>query len=233
MGKLTWLFMLFLCISQYSNCQDLGTETRQEDTKKPIAFTIGFSKVINVENKEFDIYAGVMLERKNGWGYGLDLTRSSYTPSSLQGFPPVSEIEDFEGTDLPEGLRKTFRSGERDNRLYSLSPNIFKSFYLNNKKSIKLYFTLGPSIIYSEDYEYRARFSPGSDGGGFGFPSPPSLEYRRVKEDKKVILGGFSRASVRYRFNNIVGIEFSAYGNINGTKSVYGLQFGVVLGRLF
>ncbi len=234
MRKLIKLFVVVVCISNYGYGQDLGTENKQNKMRKPIAFTNGFSKVLNAESDELDVYAGIMLERKNGWGYGFDFTKSAYTPSSLQGLPPISEIENFEGTELPEGTDINFSYTEkRDNRLYSLSLNVFKSIALNNKKSIKLYIMAGPSIIYSEDYEYKVEFSPGSSGG-FGFPLSigPSLDYRRSKESKKIILGGFSKISLRYTFNKVVGLELSGYGNVNRVKSVYGVQFGVVLGRL-
>ncbi|WP_298317249.1 hypothetical protein [uncultured Aquimarina sp.] len=233
MRRLIKLFVLLLYIFNYCSGQDVKTD------KKSIAFTNGLSTIVSDESNDLDIYAGLMFERKNGWGYGFDFTSSAYTPESTKGIPPIEEIENFEGTELPEGTEKRFPyGGERDNRLYSLSPNVFKSFTLNKKKSLKIFIAGGPSIIYSEDYEYKAEFSPASSCGfgGFCFPGisrGPSLDYRRSKESKKVIFGGFSKISLRYTFNRVVGLELSTYGNLNGVKSVYGLQFGVVLGRLF
>ncbi|WP_299895740.1 hypothetical protein [uncultured Aquimarina sp.] len=238
MKKLVSVTILFLCVSKYSYSQNLDNDQKQRREKKPIAFTNGFSSIASDESNELDIYGGIMFERKNGWGYGFDFTRSAYTAESTKGIPPIDEIENFEGTELPEGIEKRFPySGERDNRLYALSPNLFKSFALNKKRSFKIFAMLGPSIIYSEDYEYAVEYSPGSTCGfgGFCFPgsSGPSLDYRRVQESKKIILGGFSKISLRYTFNSVVGLELSTYGNLNGVKSVYGFQFGVVLGRLF
>ncbi|SEL06387.1 hypothetical protein SAMN04487910_1600 [Aquimarina amphilecti] len=232
MKRLIKLFVLLLCLSKYCYGQDIRTD------KKPIAFTSGFSTIVSDESNELDIYAGVLLERKNGWGYGFDFTRSAYTSESAKGIPPITEIENFEGAELPSGIEKRFPySGKRDNRLYSLSPNVFKSFALNKKRSLSIFIMGGPSIIYSEDYEYTAKYSPASscEFGGFCFPdsSGPSLDYMRSKENKKIVFGGFSKISLRYTFTRVVGVELSAYGNLNGVKSVYGLQFGVVLGRLF
>ncbi len=233
MKTLIKLFFLLLCISKYCYGQDIRSD------KKPIAFTNGFSTIVSDESNELDIYASVLFERKNGWGYGFDFTRSAYTAESTKGIPPVTEIENFEGTELPSGIEKRFTyNSKRDNRLYSLSPNVFKSFALNKTRSLSIFVMGGPSIIYSEDYEYTAKYSPGSSCGfgGFCFPggnSGPSLDYMRSKENKKIIFGGFSKISLRYTFTRVVGVELSAYGNLNGVKSVYGLQFGVVLGRLF
>ncbi|MBW1294234.1 hypothetical protein [Aquimarina litoralis] len=238
MKKLISITILFLCISKYGYNQDLDTNKKPRNEKKPIAFTNGLSTIASDESNELDIYAGIMFERKNGWGYGFDFTRSAYTPESTKGIPPIEEIENFEGTELPEGIEKRFPySGERDNRLYTFSPNVFKSFALNKKRSLKILTLIGPSIIYSEDYEYRAEYSPASSCGFGGpcFPGSfgPSLDYKRVQESRKVILGGFSKISLRYTFNSVVGLELSTYGNVNNVKSVYGFQFGVVLGRLF
>ncbi|WP_298541309.1 hypothetical protein [uncultured Aquimarina sp.] len=233
MKRLINLFVLLLYISNYCSGQDVKTD------KKPIAFTNGYSKVISDQSNDLDIYVGIMMERKNGWGYGFDFTSSAYRPESTKGIPPNDEIENFEGTELPEGIEKRFPyDGERDNRLYSLSPNVFKSFTLNKKRSLKILVMGGPSIIYSEDYEYKAKFSPASSCGfgGICFPGGfkgPSLDYMRSKENKKIIIGGFSKISLRYVFNKVVGVELSTYGNLNGVKSVYGFQFGVVLGRLY
>ncbi|WP_299215451.1 hypothetical protein [uncultured Aquimarina sp.] len=239
MRKLIKTFILLLCISKCGYGQDVKNITKQKKGKKPIAFTNGFSMVVSDKSDELDVYAGIMMERKNGWGYGFDFTKSAYTPESVQRIPPINEIENFDGAELPEGTDIRFPYSEkRDNRLYSLSPNVFKSFTLNKSKSLKFIIMGGPSIIYSEDYEYKAKFSPASSCGfgGFCFPggsSDPSLDYKRSKESKKLIFGGFSKVSLRYTFNRVVGLEFSGYGNLNGVKSVYGLQFGVVLGRLF
>ncbi|WP_378182921.1 hypothetical protein [Aquimarina sp. SS2-1] len=238
MKKLISVIILFLCVSKYSHSQDLETNKKSRSEKKPIAFTNGLSSIASDESNELDIYAGIMFERKNGWGYGFDFTRSAYTAESAKGIPSIDEIENFEGTELPERIEKRFPySSKRDNSLYALSPNVFKSFALNKKRSLKFFAMLGPSIIYSEDYEYAAEYSPASSCGfgGFCFPnsSGPSLDYKRIKESKKIIFGGFSKISLRYTFNSVVGLEFSTYGNVNGVKSVYGFQFGVVLGRLF
>ncbi|MFD2564452.1 hypothetical protein [Aquimarina rubra] len=224
MRKIIKLIVLLLCVFRFGYGQDLGT------TKKPFAFSLGVSTVLNETREDSDGFVGFWMERKNGWGYGVDVTQSSYRPSSLKGDLIISEIENFQGTVLPNDTRIQSRSAVRDNRLYSLSPNVFKSFSLNDKKSLKFYISAGPSIIYNEDYEYAPVYSPGTL---FLFDIGPSVDYLRVKEDKRFILGGFSKMSLRYTFNKVVGLELSGYGNVNGVKSVLGVQFGVVLGRLF
>ncbi|KAA1243124.1 hypothetical protein [Aquimarina sp. RZ0] len=212
--------------------QDLKSNAIEQTAKKSISYYFGLGKLLNAESTIAEVYTGINLEKKNGWGFGLNLKAFAYKNPISDELPPVNQVLNFEGDQLPEGIPSYFIGGRGSNNFFALSPNIFKSFNLNNKKTLRLFIHAGPSVVYTEDVNYRITYLPDVNGTFAGGGREEHLKYREDGTNNDFFIGGYSELSAQLALTRFMGLEFSATGNINGRRNTYGIQFGLILGRL-